>query len=269
MPSHIYVRLSNLKVYKIAKNSRYNNDMNEFGIKIANLHIKIGCFYETSRKYCENYIDLDSEKYDFEINITKNDLNYISNLLNEGNYTETDKQDSNLEVLSIHRKISKRICDFEKFIIHGAAISYKNKGYLFVAPSETGKTTHIRLWQKNLDGVCIVNGDKPIISIEDDGTYIYGSPWSGTERYNTNTKVKLDSIVILKQAQIDRIIEINQNEFFDEVLDKVYYSDDKVKSLELIDKAFKNIKTYKLECTMNDSAFKVAYNKLVEEENEN
>lgn len=242
--------------------------MYEFGIKIANLHIKISCFYETSRKYCENYIDLDSKEYDFEINISKNDLNYILSLLNKGNYTEIDKQDSNLEILSIHRKISKKLCEYGKFVIHGAAISYKNKGYLFIAPSETGKTTHIKLWEKNLDGVCIVNGDKPIVSIENGETYIYGSPWSGSERYNTNTKVKLDSIVILKQSHTDRIVEINQNEFFNEILDKVYYSDDKVKSLELVDKAFKDYKIYKLECTMNDSAFEVAYNRLVEEEDE-
>ena len=238
--------------------------MYEFGIKLANLHIEISCFYETSKNYCEKYLDFDNKKSDFKVEISKNDLNHILELMNKGNHTVEEKQDRNLEINSIHGKIAQKLPDFDKFVVHGTAISYKDKAYLFIAPSGTGKTTHAKLWQKNLEGVEIINGDKPIVSIENGETHIYGSPWSGTERYNTNTKVKLDSIIVLKQNKEDRIIEIDSSELFDELLDKVFYSEDRTKTLDLINKAFKNIKSYKLECTMNDSAFEVAYRKLIE-----
>lgn len=242
--------------------------MYEFYVKLANINIKITCNYETSRDYYKDYVIQDDKTSEFEVSVDRNDLNYVLNLINNSNYSHKDKQDKYLEILSINSKIAKKLCEYDKFVTHGAAISYKNKGYIFIAPSGTGKTTHIELWKKNLKDVEIINGDKPIISIDDDGIYIYGSPWSGKENYNKNKKVKLDSIIVIKRATQDRIVDIDKNELFNEILDKIYYSDDKNKTLELIDKAFKNIKYYKLECTMNNSAFEVAYKKLVGEQNE-
>ena len=50
--------------------------------------------------------------------------------------------------------------------MHGAVIRYKGKAYLFTAPSGTGKTTHIRQWLKKAEGTFVVNGDKPLIKVE-------------------------------------------------------------------------------------------------------
>lgn len=246
--------------------------MYEFCIKLANLRIKITCNYETSRIYCEDYVVQNDNNYDFEVNVNRDDLNNVLNLMNNNDYTDEDKQDKYLEIISIHSKIAKKLCDYDKFMIHGAAISHNNKAYLFIAPSETGKTTHIKLWEKNLNDLQIINGDKPIVSIEDGNTYIYGSPWAGTEKYNTNIKVKLNSIIVLKRGSVDKIYEITKNELSNEIIDKVFYpneTNNKLKTLDLVNKAFENIKYYQLECTMNNSAFEVAYKKLVEEQNEN
>ena len=242
--------------------------MCEFSIKIANLYIKIVCNYETSKRYCEDYIVSNAENCDFEVKIDKSDLAYTLELLNKGNHRDEEKQDEYLEIISIHGKIAIKLPEFGKFIIHGAAISYKDKGYLFLAPSGTGKTTHINLWKSNLDGVEIINGDKPIISLENDKTYVYGTPWSGSERFNTNKRVKLQSIILLKRGGKDEIVEIDKQEVLKELLDKIYYPDsvkERTKTLELINEAFKNVKSYELKCTMNKSAFTEAYKALVEE----
>ena len=42
-------------------------------------------------------------------------------------------------------------------------ISFDGQGIAFAAPSGTGKTTHIKLWQRLYgDRVEIINGDKPL-----------------------------------------------------------------------------------------------------------
>lgn len=72
--------------------------------------------------------------------------------------------------------MAKNIVKYDGFVIHGACILYKDNAYLFIAPSGTGKTTHIRLWIKHLRDLVIINGDKPIIRLINTLPYIYGTP---------------------------------------------------------------------------------------------
>ena len=65
-------------------------------------------------------------------------------------------------------------------LFHAAVVSYKNKGYMFLGPSGTGKSTHASLWQRYIAGTALVNDDNPVVRIsEDDTATVYGSPWSG------------------------------------------------------------------------------------------
>ena len=74
-----------------------------------------------------------------------------------------------LETLALLRKVAEVLPEKDGFLMHGAVIQWKDKAYMFTAPSGTGKTTHIRLWRKYLgQGVSIINGDKPFIRIVDD-----------------------------------------------------------------------------------------------------
>ncbi len=53
--------------------------------------------------------------------------------------------------------------------MHGAVVSWKQEGYIFTAPSGTGKTTHVRLWKEHLGpDVEIINGDKPVLEVGED-----------------------------------------------------------------------------------------------------
>lgn len=90
---------------------------------------------------------------------------------------------------------------FQGLMVHASALAYQNRAYLFSAPSGTGKSTHVGLWQKYLGAdVAVINDDKPAIRILPDGLYVYGTPWSGKTDKNTNVKVPLGGIVFLERA---------------------------------------------------------------------
>ena len=86
------------------------------------------------------------------------------------------RPDDYLETLAVCRKIAERMPEYDTFLFHGSCIAVDGVGYLFTAKSGTGKSTHTRLWRELLDNrATMVNDDKPLIRIADDGLVIYGT----------------------------------------------------------------------------------------------
>lgn len=175
------------------------------------------------------------------------------------------------DYLDIHNQIASQLINFNGFLIHGACISYKDNAYLFIAPSHTGKTTHIKLWLKHLSDVKVIDGDKPIVRLINDEPIIFGTPWNGKERYGNNISSKLKSIIILHRSEVDTITSVNSKEYIDEIIKQVYIPEDNnklISTLELIDSVFNKINIYDLHCTMNDSAFIKSFETLTGEKYE-
>ena len=63
--------------------------------------------------------------------------------------------------------------------VHTSAVVCDGKAVLCLGESGTGKSTHTRLWCENIKGSYLLNDDSPIVRVEADGIYVYGSPWSG------------------------------------------------------------------------------------------
>lgn len=96
--------------------------------------------------------------------------------------------------------------DKSTVLFHAAVVSYKSKGYMFIGPSGTGKSTHARLWRQYIAGVELVKDDNPVVRIDDDGhVAVYGSPWSGKTPCYLNVDYRLGGIVRLSQAPYNRI----------------------------------------------------------------
>jgi hypothetical protein len=95
-------------------------------------------------------------------------------------------------------------------LFHAAVVSYKNKGYMFLGPSGTGKSTHASLWQRYIAGTALVNDDNPVVRIsEDDTATVYGSPWSGKTPCYRSVHYPLGGIVLLSQAPYNKIERLN------------------------------------------------------------
>ena len=102
--------------------------------------------------------------------------------------------------------------------VHAAVVSCGGKGYLFLGPSGTGKSTHAQLWMKHFEGTELVNDDNPVVR---DGV-VYGSPWSGkkTPCYR-NVSVPIGGIVMLSQAPYNKIRRLSGIEAYVAVVESV------------------------------------------------
>ena len=88
-------------------------------------------------------------------------------------------------------------------------------GNLFVvaAPSGTGKSTHYCLWKLLCpDAVQIINGDKPIVYMENDQVFVTSSPWTGKENMSQRLTAKLGGIIFLEQAKTNEIRRLTVHE---------------------------------------------------------
>ena len=92
----------------------------------------------------------------------------------------------------------KKILDRNCVLFHCSAVAVDGKAYLFTAASGTGKSTHTRMWRQHFGGRAVmVNDDKPILRIKDDGIYVCGTPWCGKHGLQTNVEVPVQGICIL------------------------------------------------------------------------
>ncbi len=92
--------------------------------------------------------------------------------------------------------------------VHSSSLLYRDRAYLFIAPSGTGKTTHTDMWEK-LYRVTILDGDVVMLSIEDGRAYAYGLPWCGTSQKYQNKRVELGGIFVLERANKNEICELS------------------------------------------------------------
>ena len=89
----------------------------------------------------------------------------------------------------------------DTMIIHAAVVSCEGKGYLFLGPSGTGKSTHAQLWLKHFEGTELVNDDYPVVR---DGV-VYGSPWSPITPCYRNVSYPISGFVRLSPAPYNKI----------------------------------------------------------------
>lgn len=105
----------------------------------------------------------------------------------------------------------------DTLLIHAAIVSCEGKGYLFLGPSGTGKSTHAQLWLEHVEGTELVNDDNPVVR---DGT-VFGSPWSGKTPCYRNVSAPIGGIVRLSQAPVNKIRRLNGIEAYVDLAESV------------------------------------------------
>lgn len=152
---------------------------------------------------------------------------------------------------------------FGGVILHSSAISYKNHGILFSAPSGTGKSTHTKLWKKLFpDSVEIVNDDTPAIFFMNNVPYMYGLPWSGKGE-NKNMAVPLKSVVFLKRSEqnVIQLSDIDSAVFFMlEQVQRSVFADNFDRILQQVDKLLSSVDVYEIGVNMEDTAAEMVKN---------
>ena len=150
--------------------------------------------------------------------------------------------------------------------MHGAVVSANDYGYMFTAPSGTGKSMHINLWKQYFDGIEIINGDKPFIRVMKDKVWAYGTTWCGKEGWQKNASVPLKGICLLNRGRENHIAQITPAQVLPFIMRQVHYMDDSEmagKTLELLNRLMTEVKLYRLECDVSREAAKCSYEGMV------
>ena len=238
----------------------------EVKFRLADKNILASVCFESTRDFLRDYL-CDFEEPDLTVEVNSSDI--ISERIKsdaEAELEGTPKinySDRYLETLALYRKIAERIIGFGIILFHGSTLSVDGEAFLFTAKSGTGKSTHTRLWREKFgDRVKMVNDDKPLIAISDEGVTVYGTPWNGKHRLGENIKAPLSAICILERGKENSISELVPAQEFPKILSQTYRMQNAEfmkKTLALLSKLLSKVRVYRLYCNMNPEAATVAY----------
>ncbi len=98
--------------------------------------------------------------------------------------------------------------------MHASVTVKDGKGYLFLAKSGTGKSTHSRMWLENIPGTHLLNDDNPVVRFIDGKTIVYGTPWSGKTPCYKNEEYPVGAFVRINRAPRNSISRMSLPEAF-------------------------------------------------------
>lgn len=99
--------------------------------------------------------------------------------------------------------VRKLLTKHHGMILHSSRILFGSATIIFTAPSQTGKTTQARLWEK-YEKAEIVSNDRTLIQKENEAFFSYGYPVDGGSPVYDNRKLPLAAIVVLRQGNENR-----------------------------------------------------------------
>lgn len=233
-----------------------------FTVQLAGVNISINSVIPKTEMAFVDFIT--NEKPDYRLDVTTQRINEERVLLGS-TYPKKMFKDYEIEINVLYREIPKILIKEKVILFHGVLISMDQKGFIFTAPSGTGKSTHARQWTAVFgDKVNIINGDKPLIRLSENGLFAYGSPWKGKENIGCNTSIKLFGICHLQRGCQNFIEQVE----FDAKSLTWLLEQTHIKGLESsvadrirwFKQAVKHVSLYNLKCNISDEAVKVAYN---------
>lgn len=234
-----------------------------FYINLSGLAVEMRSDFDFAKRHCKDYLAKSCDKPDLVAEVTREQIN-AERLVNEEALSYGYCED-----ICLYRAIAEQLPLFDRTVFHGAAIEVGGRGYIFTAPSGTGKTTHISLWRKAFgDEVRIINGDKPILRLDGERVDVCSTPWMGKEGLGTISEAPLDAIVLLKRSSENKMTKIAPSECFPDLVKQFYLpreSVSKLKAIEIVDRVLKSVPVYLLECNMSLDAAQLSYKTLIGE----
>lgn len=238
--------------------------------RFAEKNVEISSLHNEVHSLCKDYIT--DKPCDFMVETTQKDIEIerqkaVDEAKKEG-IAVTEYFDSYLETLAVYREIAEQMIDYNTILFHGSAIAVDGQAYLFTAKSGTGKSTHTRLWREYFGKrAFMVNDDKPLIMINENGAFVCGTPWNGKHRLGTNTIVPLKAVCVLSRAEQNSIVRLDKLKALPFLFGQTYKSTNKkkfIKTLDLLEAMANKVEFYHLKCNMEKEAAEVSYNGMNE-----
>lgn len=238
-----------------------------FTMRLAGLYMHVTCRDPWVRDFCGTYVCSEpTSPPDFCVEATDEQIRaQCISAEGQGHITA-----AYAESLCLYREIAEKLPYFDRFVFHGACIAVDGKGYLFTAPSGTGKTTHIALWRRCLgERVRIVNGDKPILHFLPDGSVeVCSTPWAGKEHWQRNCTVPLAGLCVLERGTSNHTEPMDVLSCPELLVRQTYLPQDPEatgRTLELLERlaTARGVRFCRLWCDMSEDAFRASWEGLM------
>ena len=167
-----------------------------------------------------------------------------------------------MENCTLHSLLTGRLTEYGVLLMHGSALCMDGQAIVFVAPSGTGKSTHARLWREAFgDRVWMINDDKPMLRITEEGIVVWGTPWDGKHHLSRNAGAPLRAVVWLTRDETNHIEPLPKADAFPLLMRQCYASkrpDVMARILAMEKTLLDAADFYALGCTMDPEAALVA-----------
>ncbi|MCI9530787.1 MAG: hypothetical protein HFH38_03380 [Lachnospiraceae bacterium] len=245
-------------------------DKVNFTVCLAGVPVGITAMYHSTKGFCQDY--LTEEEPLFSLEVMPGDIAFErEKSAREDEYEGfpiRQFSDRYLETLAVYRKIVDKMLDFGILLFHGSVVAVDGAAYLFTAKSGTGKSTHTRLWRELLgDRAVMVNDDKPLLCVAEEGVTVFGTPWDGKHHLSSNIAVPLRAICILERGEGNRIWEVSPRDAWPMLMQQSYRSGNPEKlarTMDFIDQLAAKVHLYRMACNMDLSAAEMSYHKMRE-----
>ena len=230
-----------------------------FVIEIAGVRVGIDNKYSYIKRLSEKFW-VTGEACDFSVSVTEEEI--------EREYALGEGVSSRgaCESFGLYRKICEKIASYGVFFMHSAVVEVDGYAYAFTAKSGVGKSTHCALWLKNIPGARVVNGDKPLVRLEEDGTLTaFGTPWNGKECWGNNISAPLAAVCFIERGETNTIRTVEEGEAIDRLIHQLYLRGPKQSvacQLALMDGFVKGVDFYLLHCNISAEAAQLSYSTM-------
>ena len=227
--------------------------------ELAGLRVLIKNQYAYTDKFCFKYLSDDQDSpVDITAEVTKEEFEEEKKL-------SPNFSDGYIENICLYRSICMQMPLFGRILMHSSILEYEGKAYAFLGRSGTGKSTHTKLWLKNVPNTKIVNGDKPILACKEDKFIAFGTPWQGKEGWGEKTSAPLCGLCFLEQAKENSIDQLTNKEVTSRLFTQLLIPETEegaLATLELADKLIQKTPAYLLKCDISEEAVQKSFEAL-------
>lgn len=233
-----------------------------FTIQMAGLSVRLSHRYAHVRTLCRDYI-VDEPEMGADICVSTTPEEIAKECARA---TDEPLPPAHAEALCLYRAIAEQLPAYDRMVFHGAAIEWQGRAYLFAAPSGTGKSTHVALWRRYLgEAVRVINGDKPVLHVTEQGITVYSTPWAGKEDWKTNSHAPLDALCLLRRGEVNRLEMLDVQHSPELLLRQIYMPKQPlgaIQTLELTDRLCRLSRCVALYCDISQTAVQVCFEGL-------
>ena len=131
------------------------------------------------------------------------------------------------------------------------------RGYLFVGHSGAGKSTLGKQWVLHR-GATILSDDRIVITADDNGYLIHGTPWHGEAGLAKNASARLQSVFLIKHGASNRTEKLNPTRSATELLSRSfvpwYRPQNLAFTLDFLQQLTEKVPVYVFHCLPDGSA---------------